>query len=72
MKRIALTALAVILCTLLSAQDSIPKRSYNATFTSQAPVIDGSIEDEAWQAGAWDGDFVQFEPVNGGAIKPED
>ncbi len=66
MKRIALTALAVILCTLLSAQDSIPKRSYNATFTSQAPVIDGSIEDEAWQAGVWDGDFVQYEPVNGG------
>ncbi len=66
MKRIALTALAVILCTLLSAQDSIPKRSYNATFTSQAPVIDGSIEDEAWQTGVWDGDFVQFEPVNGG------
>ncbi len=67
MKRIASTALAVILCTLLSAQDSIPKRSYDATFTSQPPVIDGSIEDEAWQAGAWDGDFVQFEPVNGGA-----
>ena len=66
MKRIALTALAVILCTLLSSQDSIPKRSYNATFTSQAPVIDGSIEDEAWQAGVWDGDFVQYEPVNGG------
>jgi hypothetical protein len=67
MKRIALTALAVILCAFLSAQDSIPKRSYNATFTSLAPVIDGSIEDEAWQAGAWDGDFVQFEPVNGGS-----
>jgi hypothetical protein len=65
MKRIALIALAVILCTLLSAQDSIPKRSYQATFTSLAPVIDGSIDDEAWQAGAWDGDFVQFEPVNG-------
>ena len=67
MKRIALTALTAILCTLLSAQDSIPKKSYNATFTSLAPVIDGSIEDEAWQAGAWDGDFVQFEPINGGA-----
>ena len=66
MKRIALTAFAVLLCTLLSAQDTIKKKSYNVTYASAAPVIDGSIEDEAWQEGAWDGDFIQFEPVNGG------
>jgi hypothetical protein len=66
MKSIALTAFAVLLSALLSAQDTIQKKSYNTTFTSAAPVIDGSIEDEAWQAGAWDGDFIQFQPVNGG------
>ncbi len=65
MRRIAFTAFLISLCTLLSAQDSIPKKSYNATFTSAAPVIDGSIEDEAWQAGEWSGDFTQFQPHNG-------
>ncbi|MBE0666380.1 MAG: carbohydrate binding family 9 domain-containing protein, partial [Bacteroidales bacterium] len=29
------------------------------------PLIDGSLEDDAWQAGEWGGDFVQFEPNNG-------
>ncbi len=68
MKRIALTAMAVVFFTMLSAQDTVPRKNYNSTFTSQAPVIDGSIEDEVWQAGAWEGDFVQFEPLNGGPV----
>ncbi|MRR18564.1 hydrolase [bacterium] len=65
MKRIALTAAVALLCTLVSAQDTIQKRSYCATFTSAPPIIDGSVEDEAWQAGLWDGDFIQYEPQNG-------
>lgn len=67
MKRFAFAASVLMLCTLLSAQDSIPRRSYNATFTSVAPVIDGSLEDEAWQAGTWDGNFTEFQPDNGTA-----
>jgi hypothetical protein len=47
------------------AQDSLARRSYAATFTTNPPVIDGSIDDEAWQAGEWQGDFTQFEPHNG-------
>jgi hypothetical protein len=65
MKRIALAAAAVLLCTLVSAQDTIQKRIYSASFTSSPPVIDGSVDDDAWQAGAWDGDFIQYEPHNG-------
>ena len=69
MKRIAFTAAMLILCVLagatVSPQDSIPKKTYNATFTSSPPIIDGAIEDDAWQAGEWQGDFRQYEPHNG-------
>ena len=51
--------------TATANQDSIQKKSYNATFTTNPPVIDGSIEDDAWLAGEWQGDFTQFEPHNG-------
>lgn len=71
MKRIAIIATALILCTLAATaatlQDSIAKKTYRATFTSTPPVIDGSIDDVAWQAGEWHGDFVQYEPLNGTA-----
>ena len=66
MKRIALTAV-LLFCTLAGAQDTIQKRSYSATYTTTPPVIDGSIEDDAWLSGTWQGDFTQFEPVNGAA-----
>ncbi|MGE5348049.1 MAG: DUF5916 domain-containing protein [Actinomycetota bacterium] len=46
-------------------QDSIQKKTYCATFVTNPPVIDGSIEDEAWLNGEWQGDFTQFEPHNG-------
>lgn len=69
MKRIAFTAAVLILCTFTwvtaSPQDSIPKKKYNTLFTASPPVIDGSIEEDAWQAGEWQGDFTQFEPLNG-------
>jgi hypothetical protein len=48
-----------------AVQDTLQKKSYRATFTSIPPVIDGSIEDDAWTAGEWQGDFIQFEPHNG-------
>ncbi len=67
MERIVLIAFAMLSCILISAQDSIPKKSHGATFTSSVPVIDGAIEDDAWQTGAWDGNFIQYQPENGAA-----
>ncbi len=79
MRRIVFTAAVALLCTLASAQDNpqgtqqntpqdtLQKKICAATFTSSPPVIDGSIEDEAWQAGPWEGDFTQYEPNNGAA-----
>jgi len=65
MKRISLLAFLALLCTIINAQDTIQRKSYCAKFTSTAPVIDGYIEDEAWEAGTWAGEFIQFEPENG-------
>jgi len=67
MKRIALITAVLSVCIVAGAQDTIPKRSYSATYTTATPVIDGSIEEEAWQTGTWQGDFKQYEPVNGAA-----
>lgn len=67
MKKIALIAAALVLCTLAGAQDTIKKRSYGAVFTTSPPEIDGALEDAAWNAGEWQGDFIQYEPKNGSA-----
>lgn len=36
-------------------------RSYRCLFTSQAPVIDGRLDDPAWQSAPWTEDFVDIE-----------
>ncbi len=41
------------------------KKQYNAVKIVTAPVIDGILDDEAWNAGSWADDFTQFEPYNG-------
>ncbi len=48
-----------------SSPDTLSRRLYHATFTDNPPLIDGSIDDEAWQQGEWQGNFTQFEPHNG-------
>ncbi len=43
-----------------------PKRIYRAVrCTGAAPVIDGRLDDPAWQAGEWAGGYVQREPFEG-------
>jgi hypothetical protein len=65
MKRISLILFLAFVCLLAGARDTIPRKSYCAFFTSKVPTIDGNIEDEAWLAGTWSGEFTQFEPHNG-------
>ena len=71
MKRLAFIAAALVLCTLAGTafplQDSVTRKTYQAKFTSSPPVIDGSIDDDTWQTGEWQGGFTQFEPRNGAA-----
>jgi hypothetical protein len=41
------------------------KMQYTPTRISQAPEIDGLLDEPAWEQGQWDGGFTQFEPQNG-------
>ncbi|MCI0523340.1 MAG: carbohydrate binding family 9 domain-containing protein, partial [Bacteroidales bacterium] len=36
---------------------------------STPPVINGHLDDEAWSAGEWGGDFFQFEPAEGAPVR---
>jgi hypothetical protein len=44
---------------------SSEKKRYKATQISQAPVIDGVLNEQIWNEGEWTDDFTQFEPYNG-------
>jgi len=65
MKRI-LGSIMLILFLLpgLCAQDP-GKKQYIATQITNPPVINGILDDEAWQSGTWTGGFTQNEPFNG-------
>jgi len=50
-----------------SEQEVIPKRVFiTKKITSTAPVIDGKLDDVAWEAVAWGENFRQLEPTDGG------
>ena len=68
MKKIFISALILfLLLPFLSAQD-LEKKQYVAAHITTAPVINGILNDEAWQSGAWADGFIQNQPFNG---KPE-
>ncbi len=69
MKRSSTLFVALILVTSLFSQDeTIEKKSYlTARVNGAAPLLDGLINDEAWDQVEWGGDFVQFQPNEGEA-----
>jgi len=65
MKRIFTTIfLLTMLFPLLFGQDP-EKKQYTATQIITPPVINGILDDEAWQTGAWASGFKQNQPFNG-------
>jgi hypothetical protein len=56
--------LAFILFPVIFGQDP-EKKQYTATHITTPPVINGILDDEAWQAGTWAGGFTQNQPYNG-------
>ncbi|AHM62833.1 hypothetical protein D770_22940 [Flammeovirgaceae bacterium 311] len=47
---------------------TVPKKSYTTTaVVNDPPVIDGLLNDEAWNSVEWTGDFTQTEPNKGEA-----
>ena len=46
--------------------DTIPHRTYETQkLSTETPVIDGVLNDDAWNTVEWSGDFVQREPYEG-------
>ncbi|HEY5469669.1 MAG TPA: DUF5916 domain-containing protein [Bacteroidales bacterium] len=65
MKRIFITMMLMfLLLPVLFGQDP-EKKQYKATQITIPPVINGVLDDEAWQAGTWAGGFTQNQPYNG-------
>ena len=58
----------LFMLSILAAQDnnSYPKRTHFATkLSTVAPLIDGNLNDPAWQTVAWADSFVQLNPIEG-------
>lgn len=48
------------------SEKSTPKKIYQAAYINpHAPVIDGKLDDPAWEKAEWQGDFIQREPYEG-------
>ncbi len=65
MKRIFISFLLIFLLVPLIFGQDPEKKQYIATQITTPPVINGILDDEAWQSGSWSGEFIQNEPYNG-------
>ncbi len=61
-----LALIGFFISNIAFGQESV-KKNYKAIEIENAPVIDGQLNDEAWQLGDWVDDFTQFEPYNAAA-----
>lgn len=68
MKRILISVLSInLVCNLSYGQavNTEEKKKYNAVYVTEAPVLDGKLDEEIWNQGLWVDDFIQHEPYNG-------
>ncbi|MCF8346462.1 MAG: carbohydrate binding family 9 domain-containing protein [Bacteroidales bacterium] len=68
MKKILVLVVVIVIPVILTARpdSTIQKRIYSITkLSGDAPVIDGSISDKAWEEAEWSGDFIQHMPHSG-------
>ena len=54
--------LSVPLSVLFGQTEYLPKKLYEAYRVEVSPVINGVFDDDTWQNGSWEGDFVQHQP----------
>jgi len=57
--------MGVFFATYSFGEDWSRKVYHAGRISGTQPVIDGQLTDEAWQLGAWEGAFTQYEPRNG-------
>ncbi|HPT21375.1 MAG TPA: hypothetical protein PLR88_05465, partial [Bacteroidales bacterium] len=65
LKRILTCGVASVYLLAGVSGQNIEKKQYRATQVSTPPVIDGTLDEDAWQSGTWIDDFTQYEPYNG-------
>ncbi len=65
MKRLFTILCISFLILPLSTAQTQTKKSYKATRITEAPVIDGILDEKVWNEGEWADDFTQHEPYNG-------
>ncbi len=65
MKRFPVTFIIIFLLLPVLSGQTAGKKQYKAIRISVSPVINGVLDDEAWQSGSWVDDFTQNEPYNG-------
>jgi len=58
--------LILFIIQVISGQAETPqKKQYKATRITEAPVINGILDEPEWNSGEWIDDFIQHEPYNG-------
>lgn len=69
MKKIYSSVLLIIfIIPVMAGQAETPeKKQYKATRITDAPVINGILDEAVWNSGEWIDDFTQHEPYNGKA-----
>ncbi len=65
MKRLFIFSIIILSLQLVTFGQTLEKKQYKATRITTPPVINGILDDEAWQAGTWAGDFTQNQPYSG-------
>ena len=65
MRRTFAIILTVILTISATTGQTSGKKQYKAEEISVAPEINGILDEQIWQGGAWIDDFTQNEPYNG-------
>jgi hypothetical protein len=65
MRRTFAIILTAILTVSATTGQTSEKKQYKAEQITAAPLIDGILDEDIWQGGAWIDDFTQNEPYNG-------
>ena len=55
----------LLILNIASGQPVLTKKAYKVTRITEAPLINGTINDDEWAPGEWNGDFIQYEPHDG-------
>ena len=71
LKKLLLPLLAIVFSIPISAQNNKKRKTINTTRVTNAPKIDGILDDEAWEKAELCNDFMIFKPENGAPVPAE-